>query len=85
MSDFNSLILRKAAGCYYIIDPLADGLSYVPPICTNETGAMLFKLIKEGLSPEEIIKAYSKHYEISAEQASEDYLNFVEAVLKLED
>jgi len=57
----------------FIFDP-ETGNSYT----VNKTGLFVIKLLKEGKSEEEIIKALTEHFEVSEDEAKRDLLDFIE-------
>ena len=69
-------ILREASGCYCVMY-LGGELQFNGMITLNETGAFIWRAIEKGLSIEEIIKAICNEYEISYQQASNDFEIFL--------
>jgi len=57
----------------FIFDP-ETGNSYT----VNKTGLFIIKLLKEGKSEEEIVKALSEKFDVSEEDARRDLVDFVE-------
>lgn len=57
----------------FIFDP-ETGNSYT----VNKTGLFIIKLLKEGKSEEEIVKALSEKFDVSEEDARRDLVDFIE-------
>ena len=57
----------------FIFDP-ETGNSYT----VNKTGLFIIKLLKEGKSEEEIVKALSEKFDVSKEDARRDLVDFIE-------
>ncbi len=57
----------------FIFDP-ETGNSYT----VNKTGLFIIKLLKEGKSEEEIVKALSEKFDVSEEDARRDLVDFME-------
>ena len=57
----------------FIFDP-ETGNSYT----VNKTGLFIVKLLKEGKSEEEIVKALSEKFDVSEEDARRDLVDFME-------
>ena len=57
----------------FIFDP-ETGNSYT----VNKTGLFIIKLLKEGKSEEEIVKALSEKFDVSEEDAGRDLVDFIE-------
>ncbi|HHI96389.1 MAG TPA: PqqD family protein [Thermodesulfatator atlanticus] len=61
----------------FVFDP-ETGNSYT----VNETGLLILKKLREGLSPEEIAGIMSEEYGISREEALRDIQDFLEAMAR---
>ena len=57
----------------FIFDP-ETGNSFT----VNQTGLFIIKLLKEGKSPEEVVEALTKEFEVSPEEAQRDLIDFLE-------
>ena len=57
----------------FIFDP-STGESFT----VNNTGLFILKNLKEGKSQEEIIEGLTEEFEVSAEEAERDYVDFIE-------
>lgn len=47
------LILREAAGIYWLIDTEQEGLPYRRPVRLNESGAQIWRMLESGLTAEQ--------------------------------
>ncbi len=56
---FRDLLLRQAAGSWWLLDTAQSGSPYIPPIQLNDTGARLWRLAGDGASPQEMAAALS--------------------------
>ncbi len=57
----------------FIFDP-TTGNSFT----TNETGLFILQLLKEGKSPEEIVRELVNQYDVDEQEAERDVLDFME-------
>ncbi len=57
----------------FIFDP-TTGNSFT----TNETGLFILRMLREGKTPEEIVKALSAEYDVDEGEAERDVLDFME-------
>lgn len=57
----------------FIFDP-ETGNSYT----VNKTGLFIIKLLKEGKTEEEIVKALTERFEVSEDEAKRDLIDFIE-------
>ena len=64
--------LRHAAGRYWLLDMEQEGLIYKKPIELNECAALIWKLLEQGKTRDEIAEEIHEEYGISIEQARED-------------
>ena len=75
-----NFILRQVAGLYLIL-PIAEAtIDFTGMITLNETGAMLWNLLKEGSTRESLAAALTDEYEVSYEQALSDVDEFIEKI-----
>ena len=70
--------LRAAAGSYWLLDLWQDGRDAKPPLELNESGAMLWELMEQGMDLEEMALFVSEHYGIERQAARADAGQFVE-------
>ena len=69
-------IIRHAAGIYWLIDLKQDPAVYKEPMSFNETGAMVLRLLEEGMSAKQIAGIIHDRYGSKPEEALEDILSF---------
>jgi hypothetical protein len=70
MSRLSQLAINEEG---FVFDP-SSGESYT----ANQSGLMILKGLKEGLTPKEISKVMAERFEVSPEEAESDAKNFVE-------
>ncbi len=70
--------LRYAAGMYWLLNVRRRGLDYVRPLCLNECGAYLWKMLCEGIGKNEIEDRFCKEFGIEREEAQKDVEDFLE-------
>lgn len=76
------LVLRKAAGCFWLVDTGQSGRPYIPPLRLNEAAAAIWTSLSEGRSPKEIAAELAGTGEVTAEEAFEDVKGVMELVEK---
>ena len=72
----DGFVIRQVAGCYVIMN-LGQELNLGGMITLNETGALIWDSVANGLSEDEIAKRITEEYEVSEETALEDVRNFI--------
>ncbi|MBQ2940627.1 MAG: PqqD family protein [Clostridia bacterium] len=82
----SGFILKEVAGenILMFMDPALKN----KVITLNETGALLFNLISEGKSEDEILSSFLSEYDVDADTAKADIKNFIaslSAIGALED
>ncbi len=70
--------LRHAAGLYWLLDMGQDGRSDKKPVILNESGARIWKLLCANASVDQIVESFQEQYGISAEQARDDVLQYIQ-------
>lgn len=84
MEDFRkNYIIRSVAGSHYLLDIGQRGLPYRKPICINEMGADICRLIIEGKEPEDIIVILSGEYRVSPDVLRGDVMAFIASLNKM--
>lgn len=68
--------LREAAGFWWLIDMTQTGEDFAAPLQLNETGAMLFRGLCEGLDEEELADRLASGYGLLVKEAREDVAAF---------
>ena len=76
------LRLRRVDNKNFIVAVGEKSKSFSGMVKLNDTAAMIFELLKKGLSAEEIAKKLEKDYDISLEKAVSDVENTIEAFKK---
>lgn len=69
--------LRKAAGRYWLLDMEQPGFPYKPPVIINEGGAFIWECLAEGFSVARIAQKLAREYNIPAEEAHQDIIQFI--------
>lgn len=76
----NGILLRFAAGTYWIINTHQNQLKYDKPIMINESAAFIWKCIENGNSEEEIARKIANRYEIDYNDAVYDVRAFIDDI-----
>lgn len=72
-----SFALRQVAGTWVVL-PLAEAtVDFTGMLTLNETGLMLFNLLKEESTREDLAKALTDEYDVTLEQAQSDVDAFI--------
>lgn len=74
-------VLREVADTWVIL-PLY-GVDLNGMIKVNESGAMLWRGMEQGVDENALVKALTDKYEVSAEQAKEDVQSFLQRLHRL--
>ena len=78
----NDLVVRQVAGTWVVLPTNSDVLDFDGMLTLNETGLMLWRLLENGSSPEDMALALTQEYEVDREQALADVGEFVETLKK---
>ena len=74
----DGFVLREVAGSY-MVAPVGKRTAEIPGvIALTETGAVLWKLLEQGATEDELVSALLDEYEVSADQAAADVHSFIE-------
>ncbi len=73
-------LMREVAGSYVVVPVGGKVVDFSAMITTNETGAFLWNLFKDGSTIENAAEALTKEYDVDIETAKNDTLEFVEAL-----
>ena len=76
------LVLRQVAGTWVVLPTNSDVLDFDGMLTLNETGLMLWRLLENGSSPEDMALALTQEYAVDREQALADVGEFVETLKK---
>ena len=78
LSHSPSVVTRKT-GSEYVLVPIANNIADMNSVFTlNETGAFIWELIDGKRDVDEIISELTKEYDIDAESAEADVMDFIE-------
>ena len=72
----DGFVIRKVADCFVVIN-LGQELSLSEMITLNETGALIWNSVNEGLEPQQIAEKLAEEYEVSMETALADVNAFI--------
>lgn len=72
----DGFVIRKVADCFVVMN-LGQELNLGGMITLNETGALIWNGVAEGLSASDIAKRITDEYEVSEEKALEDVKTFI--------
>jgi hypothetical protein len=72
----DGFVIRKVADCFVVMN-LGQELDLGGMITLNETGALIWNGVAEGLSGSDIAKRITDEYEVSEEKALEDVKTFI--------
>ena len=73
---FGNYQLREAAGAYWLIDMAQSGEDFRMPLQLNETGAILFSGLCEGLDEKALAQKLAAEYGIAKEELIGDVRAF---------
>ena len=76
------LVVRQVADTWAVLPTAADVLDFDGMLTLNETGVMLWKLLENESSLEELASALMQEYEVDREEALADVGEFVETLKK---
>lgn len=73
---FARWVLRKAAGCYWLVDTAQPPEEYRPPLRFNAVGAQIWTRMAQGDPPEEIAAALAAQWNTPLQEAVDDVREF---------
>ena len=76
------LVIRQVADNWVVLPTASDVLDFDGMLTLNETGVMLWKLLENETSLEDLASALMEEYEVDREQALADVGEFVETLKK---
>lgn len=76
-------ILREVADTWVVMPLRTDVLDFSGMVRLNNSGAMLWKILEEGASRDELIQAITERYSVSVEQAERDLDEFLGVLNKV--
>lgn len=74
--------LRKIAGTWAVLPTGTDSIDFTGILTLNESGYMLWNLLKEDCTRETLAKALTEEYEVSLDEALADVDTFIEKLVK---
>ncbi len=74
------LVLREAAGCFWLVDTAQEGRPYIHPIRLNTTGAEIWRGLSECRTAEEIAAGLAEQGGTPADEVLEDVLIFIDSI-----
>ena len=74
--------LRKIAGTWAVLPTGASTLDFTGILTLNESGCMLWHLLENGCTREDMAKALTEEYDVSLEEALADIDAFIEKLEK---
>ena len=83
MKASDQFILRLIAGDSILIPAGEAALSVKGLIALSESGALLFRKLKDGCSREDLVAALTAEYEVSQEEAARDTEAFLDQMRQL--
>ena len=76
-------ILREVADTWVVMPLRTDVLDFSGMVRLNNSGAMLWKILEQGASRDELIQAITERYDVSEEQAERDLDEFLGVLNKV--
>ena len=76
------LVIRQVAGTWAVLPVASNVLDFDGMLTLNETGVMLWQLLENESSIEELASALMQEYEVDREEALADVGEFVETLKK---
>jgi hypothetical protein len=77
MKISEDFVLRQVANTWVVLPLKADTVDFNGMVRLNDSGAMLWKLLEQGASREELLQAMTEQYNVSREQAAQDLDEFI--------
>lgn len=76
------LVLRQVADTWIILSMAQDVLNFDGVLKLNESGAMLWNLLKETENPQDLIETLTKQYDVDKQVAQDDVNAFLDNLEK---
>ena len=67
-----NFVLRQISGPWIVLPLGVETVDFSGMLKLNETGAMLWNLLKDGCGEDDLVRALTAEYEVSTEQAGAD-------------
>lgn len=77
MKISEDFVLRRVANLWMVLPLKTDTVDFNGMVRLNDSGAMLWKLLEQGASREELLQAMTEQYSVSREQAAQDLEEFI--------
>lgn len=77
-----NLVLREVAGTWVVLPLAAKALDFNGMLSLNETGVMLWHLLENECTKEELVTALLNEYDVSKDIASADVDEFLQTLRK---
>ena len=75
-------MLRLVAGTWVVLPLAKDVLNFDGMITLNESGVMLWEVLKEGCTRDDLVKKLTSEYVVTEENASKDVDEFIEKLIQ---
>lgn len=75
-------MLRQVAGTWVVLPLAKDVLNFDGMITLNDSGVMLWELLKEGCTRDDLVKKLTSEYVVTEENASKDVDEFIEKLIQ---
>ena len=82
MNVKKNYVLRKVAGTWVVLPLGAEVVNFGGMLTLNDSGAMLWNVLKQGGDREALVSALLGEYEVSAEEACADVDAFLEKLIQ---
>lgn len=80
--EYARLVIRGAAGCFWLVDTMQSGRPYRPPLKVNESGAEIFRALSLGKTAEETASELAETYGAAYSEVLEDVKAFTALIDK---
>ena len=82
MNVKKNYVLRKVAGTWVVLPLGTEVVNFGGMLTLNDSGAMLWNVLKQGGDREALVSALLGEYEVSAEEARADVDAFLEKLIQ---
>jgi hypothetical protein len=77
MKISEDFVLRQVAGTWVVLPLKTDTVDFNGMVRLNDSGAMLWKILEQGASREELVQTLTERYNVPREQAAQDLDEFI--------
>ena len=81
MTIKKNYVLRKVANTWIVLPLGAEAVNFGGMLTLNDSGAMLWNVLKQGGDREALVSALTAEYEVSCEEARADVDAFLEKLI----